>query len=155
MTTISTIVIQTSKQSYKSSTLELQIELHAGFKLIDSSPSQYPSDMTCFCFVVKNYIFFKKPYCVFDSERASPSSFRCLHSADESSLHFHLHFSCPSIFYFKKVCNGLVPPSPPNPWKGFWIKMCGGRQRMMKQKKKEEAQKKKENRRRKKWWRRI
>lgn len=54
-----------------------------------------------------------------------PSYLRCLLSTDENSLHFHLHFSRPSIFYFKNMCDGLVPST----LESLWIKMCRGRRR--------------------------
>ena len=82
--------------------------------------SRSSSDLTNFYFAVSNRIKNR----VFDSVRActpAPSDVPSL----LMSLRFHLHFSCPSTFYFKNICNGLVPSSP----KSLWIKMCGGRQR--------------------------
>ena len=88
--------------------------------IIASSPLPHVLPLTwrVFCFVVSTCIKNSPGETEFLTARVSlDSSFslRCLLSADESSPCFHLHFSCPSIFYFKNMCNGLVPPLPEKP----------------------------------------
>lgn len=73
--------------------------------------SRFSSDLTDFYFAVSNHIKNR----VFDSVRActpAPSDVSSL----LMSLRFHLHFSCPSTFYFKNMCNGLVPLLPEKPF---------------------------------------
>ena len=72
--------------------------------------SHFSSELTDFYFAVSNHIKNR----VFDSVRActpAPSDVPSL----LMSLLFHLHFSCPSTFYFKNMCNGLVPSSLKSP----------------------------------------